>query len=211
MCRAKSANGDECDCEEYDKPEDVTAPSKCMECGHGKSKHGPEKVEAQPVQPAQKKAKKSTVLDVFTAQSEKHIHDLLPVTSRLADFSAARSDALKDFRVAPDETAGIQAGAKKLKKKGALHGCVATNVVIDHDWTYTECTDQLAQLFPTAFEYARQHTRKNDALWVIASKEYQNIRIVPKLVPTGADLVKYKLDKKTGLIGISLYIGDFHL
>ncbi|KAJ7463084.1 hypothetical protein B0H11DRAFT_2310310 [Mycena galericulata] len=216
MCRG-TTDGDACDCEEYDKSQDPSALSKCMECGHGKSKHGPGNV--------QQAGSKSTVLDIFTARSEKHINDLLPATSRVTDLSTARHDALKGFRVTADPE-------KRPKKKGkveskpnnelrgsskapslvdlehkALYGCIAKDVVIQHDWTHAECTERLTELFPNAFAYASQQARGAEgALWVILSKEYQRLRIVPNVAPTGADLAAFKVDKKTGPKGLSLYI-----
>ncbi|KAJ7611352.1 hypothetical protein DFH06DRAFT_1345552 [Mycena polygramma] len=113
LCRGRTNPEDpECDCEEYDQPADPNAPSKCRECGHGKSKHqDPPAVDQGP--PAA--AKKKTVLDIFseqTAQSEKRVKALLPEKERAADPATARADALRGYRPAAEAS-----GSKKRKGK----------------------------------------------------------------------------------------------
>ncbi|KAJ7487941.1 hypothetical protein FB451DRAFT_968629, partial [Mycena latifolia] len=80
----------------------------------------------------------------------------------------------------------------------AHHGCVATNVEINPKWTHEDCTENLTKLFPTPIEYAKRNAKSSDkALWVIATKEHQHLRIVPRFAATGADLVQFKVDKKS--------------
>jgi hypothetical protein len=105
MAADSFCRGSDCECEEYDPPE-PGAPSKCLECGHGKSKHP--KAEALAV-PSKGKA---GVLALFSSQAaEKRIEDILPLSARLADFGDARKETLKGFRD-PSHT------ATKKKSKG---------------------------------------------------------------------------------------------
>jgi hypothetical protein len=97
MCRGKTVDGSPCDCEEYDPPQDTKSQSICRECGHGKSKHTERGQE-------QKSMGKKSVLDVFTAHAEKTVAERLPATDRVADFGSARDDALKGFRVKPEDS-----------------------------------------------------------------------------------------------------------
>jgi hypothetical protein len=112
MCRGTTAEGLACDCEAYDPPQDPSVPSKCQECGHGKSRHSP--IASTAVQDT-----KQAVLDAFAARSEKPISDRLPPKARITDFSTAKDDALKGFRMTSD----AEGGSSKLKgKKKAVSG-----------------------------------------------------------------------------------------
>ncbi|KAJ7862694.1 hypothetical protein B0H13DRAFT_1899969 [Mycena leptocephala] len=246
LCRAKTNDGEACDCEEYDEPQDPSAPSRCHECGHGKSKHKPSR-EAQ-----QGDGKKSTVLDIFAAQSQRRIQDLIPATAQVTDFGTARADTLKGYRVVPQDKAISKqkvAGKKKAPnskpkdtsvkvvlltcgvknvllacgvknkelrisraptlvdlKHMALHGCVATGVRIGPDSTYDECTEHFAQIFPNAFSYANTKRKTDSGLWMVVAKNYQTLRLVPNMKPTGADLIEFKSEssKKDVSIFIAL-------
>ncbi|KAJ7939744.1 hypothetical protein B0H13DRAFT_1850512 [Mycena leptocephala] len=188
MCRAKTNDGELCDCEQYDQPPDPSAPSRCMECGHGKSKHGLGQL--QPVE-----AKKNTVLDIFAAQAERHIKDLLPATARVTDFGTARTDALRNYRVAP------QVSSQKKREKDGLalrtmsYGALRKLrlLLIENTRRSTECTKYFAEIFPKAFEHAMMHTQNPEGgIWMIAAKEYKALRLVPKVKPTGADIINFK-------------------
>ncbi|KAJ7622731.1 hypothetical protein DFH06DRAFT_1340602 [Mycena polygramma] len=102
-CRQVTEDG-RCTCEDYDPPQDPMARSICRECEHGKSLHKPPPEgngETAPV--------KGTVKEIFAAHSAKGLKDLKP----LADYSTARSDALKGFRPEPEASTN-----KKSSKKG---------------------------------------------------------------------------------------------
>ncbi|KAJ7837212.1 hypothetical protein B0H14DRAFT_2589316 [Mycena olivaceomarginata] len=105
MCRGTTAEGLACDCEAYDPPQDPSVPSKCQECGHGKSRHSP--IASTAVQDT-----KQAVLDAFAARSEKPVSDRLPPKARITDFSTAKDDALKGFRMASD----TEGGSRHLQK-----------------------------------------------------------------------------------------------
>jgi hypothetical protein len=115
LCHAETNDGRVCDCEEYDEPHDSSAPSRCNECGHGKSKHKPSR------QVQQGAGKKSTVLDIFAAQSQKTLQELIPAAARATDFSTARMDALKGYRVGPEES-GTSKQKATGKKKAPMVG-----------------------------------------------------------------------------------------
>lgn len=112
MCRGTTAEGLACDCEAYDPPQDSSAPSKCQECSHGKSRHS--HIASTAVEDT-----KQAVLDAFAACSEKTLSDRLPSKARVTDFATAKDDALKGFRMASD----TEGGSSKLKgKKKAVSG-----------------------------------------------------------------------------------------
>ncbi|KAJ7183657.1 hypothetical protein C8R46DRAFT_1067560 [Mycena filopes] len=217
ICRG----GDGCDCEEYDPPADPNVPSKCQECGHGKSKH-PKPSEA-PAAPA--KTKKS-VLDIFQSKTAKTLAQAIPVlssrTSAGVGYAEAREESLKGYR--EDEKGRPKPGATKTSKKpddkakgsvqiakvillpcGSIarrngqelredtvptgvdiahmknHGCVASNIQINPDWTHEECTQRFTHLFPEQFAFAHENAKSNDAAsWSLVSKERQRVRCVPE-------------------------------
>ncbi|KAJ6455084.1 hypothetical protein C8R47DRAFT_212593 [Mycena vitilis] len=103
QCRQLTEDG-RCPCEEYDPPQDPMARSVCRECEHGKSLHKP-----PPNGNGETVQGKGTIKDIFAAHSAKGLKDLKP----LADFSTARNDALKGFRVEPEASTN-----KKISKKG---------------------------------------------------------------------------------------------
>ncbi|KAJ7840022.1 hypothetical protein B0H13DRAFT_2366443 [Mycena leptocephala] len=75
----------------------------------------------------------------------------------------------------------------------ALYGCVVQNGVITHNWTYEKCTKYFAEIFPKAFEYAMMHTQTPEGvIWMIGAKEYKALRLIPKVKPTGADIISFK-------------------
>ncbi|KAJ7918055.1 hypothetical protein B0H13DRAFT_1869697 [Mycena leptocephala] len=196
-CRGKT-NGEACECEAYDEPQDPSVASKCREweCGHRKNKHGSPKA-------VQLEVKKSTVFDVFAAQAEKTINNILPLEARLTNFNVAGVTLSKVFDLLPtrrmtgDDKEPLRLRSPRSPSvvdvaNTALHGCVAEHVQIDPDWTHVDCTNTFAKLFPKALEFARQQTKNADGTLWLAAK--------------GADLIKYKTDKKSGANGLSLYI-----
>ncbi|KAJ7165110.1 hypothetical protein C8R46DRAFT_1340726 [Mycena filopes] len=231
MCRANAPNGEACDCEEYDPPE-ASAPSMCMECGHGKSKHGVPKQQGVNKE-QQLDVKKATVLDIFTAQSEKRIQDILPAAARTTTWGTAREDALKGFRPSGETEAKVKKPKKKSSKpveakltskqtvfskvvlltagvkKDQLRGSskAPKPVDIEHRAKHGCVATDIA--FPLAFQYLEDHGLVTDdgPLWVIVAKEYQTLRVVPKDAGAlGKHLDEFKIDKKQGPTGIGLYI-----
>ncbi|KAJ6568797.1 hypothetical protein B0H19DRAFT_1256510 [Mycena capillaripes] len=228
-CRANT-NGELCDCELYDPPLELSAPSRCKECARGKSKHT--------LAPFPQAGTKHTVLDIFAAQSEKPVKRSLPTAAHIADFSTARADALKGYRPTAAEsttkpkkkgrselrtsaskqtavrvallTCGIKNGELRGSSKALTgvdlvvrgqHGCAVKGVVLDETWSADQCIKHFTTLFPRAFEYAyARHI--NGPLYTVVAKEYQTLRVVPTSTgPTGEDLIDYKVkDKKRGAI-----------
>ncbi|KAJ7629229.1 hypothetical protein DFH06DRAFT_1338513 [Mycena polygramma] len=117
FCRGKTnPDIEQCDCELYDEPKDKNAPSKCRECGHGKSKHPDQ--EAPPAEGRRTDAKK-TVLDIFSAQTtqaEKQAKARLPAKDRAADLDTVRADALRGYRTGA-EPSGSKGSSKSRKGK----------------------------------------------------------------------------------------------
>ncbi|KAJ6526688.1 hypothetical protein B0H19DRAFT_1275542 [Mycena capillaripes] len=63
--------------------------------------------------------------------------------------------------------------------------------------------------FPSAFEYAKAkaQARNNDEdIWVVVAKEYQMLRVLPTVKPTGADLIQYSVSNKTNRDSALVYI-----
>jgi hypothetical protein len=88
----------------------------------------------------------------------------------------------------------------------ALHGCVATGVRIGPDSTYDECTEHFAQIFPNAFSYANTKRKTDSGLWMVVAKNYQTLRLVPNMKPTGADLIEFKSESSKK--DVSIFIGE---
>ncbi|KAJ7264688.1 hypothetical protein C8J57DRAFT_1512040 [Mycena rebaudengoi] len=92
-----------------------------------------------------------------------------------------------------------------------LHGCVVTDMDVNPEWTHAECIKSFEKQFPAAFEYAfKQAKSTTQELWSIVVKEKQQLRVFPRSKPTGADLVEFKSDAKTGpasffVVPISVY------
>ncbi|KAJ6497292.1 hypothetical protein C8R45DRAFT_822816, partial [Mycena sanguinolenta] len=89
-----------------------------------------------------------------------------------------------------------------------LHQCVANNVIWDPDWTHDGCTAKLIKLFPGPFEWLSGVGETPD--WVLLSKAYKDLHVVPKLQPTGLDAIKYRIPKNAKS-GNLLFIGDVFL
>ena len=90
----------------------------------------------------------------------------------------------------------------------SLHRCVASNVIWDPDWTHDGCTAKLIELFPVPFEWISSVGETPD--WVLLSKAYKDLHVVPKVQPTGSDAIKYKI-AKNATHGNLLFIGKVFL
>ncbi|KAJ6462903.1 hypothetical protein C8R45DRAFT_1107972 [Mycena sanguinolenta] len=241
MCRG-TTDGKPCDCEAYDAPLKADAPSKCLECGHGKSRH------PAVIQPTVSVATASRqgVMDAFNLRADKKISEHLPAKDRVTDLSAAKADAMRGYRVVDPEAAKKGKGNTKLKaathskskdtvvsevvlltcglnRKGdkligsakapsmveierrSLHQCVASDVTWAPEWTHQACTTKLTGIFRVPFEWLASVGGD----WMVLSKAYNNLHVVPKLEPTGSDGVKYKIPK-TATRGTMLYIALSH-
>ncbi|KAK7052778.1 hypothetical protein R3P38DRAFT_2763111 [Favolaschia claudopus] len=107
MCREIDEDGTTCSCEEYDAPTDPSAPSKCRECGHGRSRHGPAKPIQPPPSPPVADPPKPTIQAIFDIHANRRLSDAFPGTQRPGDAPAtqaavdpqtAMADALKGYR-----------------------------------------------------------------------------------------------------------------
>ncbi|KAJ6447565.1 hypothetical protein C8R45DRAFT_948479 [Mycena sanguinolenta] len=98
MCRA-ILDGVACECEQYDAPKNEDAPPMCRECGHGKSRHST----VAPIAPVATATSNKAVLDLFNLRSDRRIAEVLPAKAQLMDFSAAKEDALRNYRRSEDD------------------------------------------------------------------------------------------------------------
>ncbi|KAJ6472552.1 hypothetical protein C8R45DRAFT_936448 [Mycena sanguinolenta] len=98
MCRA-ILDGVACECEQYDAPKNEDAPPMCRECGHGKSRHST----VAPIAPVAIATSNKAVLDLFNLRSDRRIAEVLPAKAQLMDFSAAKEDALRNYRRSEDD------------------------------------------------------------------------------------------------------------
>ncbi|KAF8180716.1 hypothetical protein K438DRAFT_1768262 [Mycena galopus ATCC 62051] len=107
-----------------------------------------------------------------------------PHWHRHTDLKHVQDDQLRGSSKAPGQVDIAHLG---------LHGCVATGVAIDPEWSHEESTRRFSALFSDAFLYKDEKSSSPlDTRWFILSKERSVMRVVPNRNPTGADVVKFK-------------------
>ncbi|KAF8212978.1 hypothetical protein K438DRAFT_1751390 [Mycena galopus ATCC 62051] len=90
----------------------------------------------------------------------------------------------------------------------ALHKCVAVDVTVKPGWTHEQSTEHFAGIFSEAFEQIRENKAGGwGGSWVVLSKEYKTLRVVPNREPNGADLVTHTIPK-TANNGAMIFIGN---
>ncbi|KAJ7610236.1 hypothetical protein DFH06DRAFT_1346013 [Mycena polygramma] len=230
FCRGKTnPDVEQCDCELYDTPKDKNAPSKCRECGHGKSKHPDE--EAPPAEGHRTDAKK-TVLDIFSAQTtqvKKQAKAHLPAKDRAADPDTVRADALRGYRTGAEPSGSkgssksrkgkAKAAEAKLKestvkivvltsgiKNDKLRGSQKALRVIKHDWSNKELTEYFHEVLSLPMAYAEENGPAKVPLWAVVVKNYQQFRVVRTAKPTATQVLENKVTspKEAPIIYIAL-------
>jgi hypothetical protein len=99
FCRAVTASGDICDCEEYSPSEDPAKPLACAECTHGRSKH-PKKLDES--------TGKNSVLKLFQGVTGKK--------GSSVTVEQARSETLDSFT--KKSTSAASGSTAKTTRKG---------------------------------------------------------------------------------------------
>ncbi|KAJ7849315.1 hypothetical protein B0H13DRAFT_2361273 [Mycena leptocephala] len=182
LCRAKTNDGEACDCEEYDEPQDPRLHRDVTNVATARKVAGKKKA-------PNSKPKDTSVKVVLLTCGVKNV--LLACGVKNKELRISRAPTLVDL------------------KHMALHGCVATGVRIGPDSTYDECTEHFAQIFPNAFSYANTKRKTDSGLWMVVAKNYQTLRLVPNMKPTGADLIEFKSESSKK--DVSIFIAPLHL
>ncbi|KAF8184372.1 hypothetical protein K438DRAFT_2161672 [Mycena galopus ATCC 62051] len=164
-----------------------------------------------------------SILEVFASHAEQSISERLPVKDRVTDFGTAHKDILQGYRPRQMEEPSNQVATKSRKKKKAVVAAVKDVLVskvvlfvsgvkltcslfsiiyslgprnLKPGWTHEQSTEHFAGIFSEVFEQIRENKAGGwGGSWVVLSKEYKTLRVVPNREPNGADLVTHTIPK----------------